>query len=153
MANTYSQIYIHAIFATKGRLCLINDDWEKELYSYIGGIINNLGCKTLIVNGYRNHVHAFFELKPHHKLSDIIRDVKCNSSKFLNENNYFKCRFEWQEGFGSFSYSHSQIENVYNYVLHQKEHHREKTFKEEYIDFLRKFNVPYNEKYLFDFED
>ena len=153
MANTYSQIYIHAIFATKGRHNLIQDEWESVLYAYIGGIINNLGCKTIIVNGYLNHVHTFFELKPSMRLSDIIRDVKNNSSKFLNEKGYSLGRFEWQEGFGSFSYSYSQIENVYNYILKQREHHKVKTFREEYLNFLKKFNVPYNEKYLFDFGD
>jgi putative transposase len=153
MSNTYSQIYIHAIFAVKGRHSFIQDEWKEDLFGYIGGVINNSGLKTLIVNGYRNHVHLLFELKPALRISDLIRDIKSNASKFLNEKNYIKGRFEWQDGYGAFSYSYSQINKVYEYIKNQEEHHRKKTFKEEYMEFLQKFNVEYNEKYLFDWNE
>jgi putative transposase len=151
MPNTYSQIYIHAIFAVKGRHSFIQDEWKDDLYGYIGGVINNYGLKTLIVNGYRNHVHLLFELKPTVRISDLIRDIKYNASKFLNEKKFISGRFEWQEGYGAFSYS--QIDSVYNYIKNQEEHHRKRTFKEEYTEFLQKFNVEYNEKYLFDWNE
>ncbi len=153
MPNTYTQIYIQAIFAVKGRYNLIQDEWKENLCSYIGGIINSLGQKTIIVNGYRNHVHLFFEFKPATNLSELIKKIKSNSSRYMNEKRYLPCRFEWQEGYSAFSYSQSHIDNVYKYIQNQEEHHRKRTFKEEYIGFLKKYNVPYDERYLFEWNE
>ncbi len=152
MAGTFSQIYIQYVFAVKGRENLISDLWGNELYKYISGIIKSKGQKPIIVNGYQDHVHIFVGLNPTMKISDLIRDIKNNSSKFINNQGWVKGKFSWQEGYGAFSYSHSQIGSVYDYILKQKEHHKRKTFKEEYIDFLQKFEIKFDEKYLFDFD-
>jgi putative transposase len=150
MAGTYSQVYLQIIFAVKGRQNLLQKPWREEIFKYISGIITAKDQKSIIVNGVSDHVHIFIGLKPSMSISDIVRDVKNNSSKFINESGFCKNKFQWQEGYGVFSYSHSHIENVYNYILNQEEHHRKKTFKEEYIDFLKKFNIEYDNKYLFD---
>jgi REP element-mobilizing transposase RayT len=150
MPGTYSQIYVQYVFAVKGRANLLHDDWRDELFKYISGIITGKGQKAIIVNGYRDHVHVFVGLKPSMKISDLIRDIKNNSSNFINSNNWIKGKFSWQEGYGVFTYSHSHIDNVYQYILNQESHHAKKTFKEEYIDFLKKFDIKYEDKYLFE---
>ena len=150
MAGTYSQIYLQVVFAVKGRENLIFPKWRDELYKYIAGIIKTKEQKPIIVNGMRDHIHLFIGLRPSMAISDLVRDIKNNSSNFINEKRWVKGRFSWQEGYGVFSYSHSQIETVYNYILNQEEHHRKKTFREEYIDFLERSGIEYNEKYLFD---
>jgi putative transposase len=148
--STFSQIYIQVVFAVKNRDALISPAWEERLYQYISGIVQNKGQKMLAINGMPDHIHFFIGMKPAFCLSDLIREVKKSSNQMINENKLSKCKFNWQEGFGAFSYSHSQIENVVQYVLNQKTHHRKVTFKEEYVDFLKKFEVQYNEKYLFE---
>jgi REP element-mobilizing transposase RayT len=150
MTGTYSQIYIQVVFAVKGRENLINNSWSDELNKYIAGIIKGKGHKPIIVNGVTDHIHAFIGLKPSMAISDLVRDIKNNSTNFINENGFVKKKFCWQEGYGAFSYSHSHIERVYNYILNQKEHHRKKSFKKEYLDFLKKFDVDFNERYLFE---
>ena len=150
MPGTFSQIYIQAVFAVKGRENLLEKKWREEVFKYIAGIIKNKGQKPIIVNGVSDHVHVFVGLKPSMSVSDLIRDVKNNSTNFINEKKFVKGKFSWQEGYGSFSYSHSHIENVYNYILNQEEHHRKKTFREEYLEFLKNFDVEYDEKYLFE---
>ena len=150
MPGTYSQIYIQYVFAVKGRANLLHDDWRDELFKYISGIITGKGQKAIIVNGYRDHVHVFVGLKPSMKISDLIRDIKNNSSNFINSNNWIKGKFSWQEGYGVFTYSHSHIDNVYQYILNQESHHAKKTFREEYIDFLKKFEIEFEDKFLFD---
>jgi len=150
MSGTYTQIYIQIVFAVKGRENLLSNKWKEELYKYISGIITNKGHKSIIVNGVSDHIHIFVGLKPAMSISDLVRDIKNNSSNFINERKFVKGRFSWQEGYGAFSYSHSQIEQVYNYINNQEEHHHTKTFKEEYLDFLEKFKIDYNDKYLFD---
>jgi REP element-mobilizing transposase RayT len=116
----------------------------------MSGIITGKGQKPIIVNGVADHVHLFIGLKPAMCISDLVRDIKNNTSNFINEKNFLQGKFSWQEGYGAFSYSHSQIEHVYEYILNQEEHHREKTFKEEYVDFLKKFAIEHDEKYLFE---
>jgi REP element-mobilizing transposase RayT len=153
MAGTFSQIYIQIIFAVKGRGNFLQDPWRNEVFKYISGIVNGKQQKPIIVNGVKNHVHIFVGLKPSMSVSDLVRDIKNNSSNFINEKKWVNGKFSWQEGFGSFSYSHSQIEQVYNYILNQEKHHKQKTFKEEYLDFLKKFDVEYDERYLFDWEE
>ena len=150
MAGTYSQLYIQVVFAVKGRDNVIVKPWRDELFKYISGIITQKGHKAIIVNGMPDHVHTFVGLRPSMAISDLVRDIKNNSSKFVNTRRLVKGRFQWQEGYGAFSYSHSQIQNVYNYVLNQEKHHRKKTFREEYLDFLKKFELEFDDKYLFE---
>jgi REP element-mobilizing transposase RayT len=153
MPGTYSQLYIQIVFAVKGRQNLIDKEWRDELHKYISGIITGKGQKSIIVNGVADHIHCFVGLKPSMSISDLVRDIKNNSSKYVNENGWVNGKFRWQEGFGSFSYSHSHIENVYRYILNQEQHHKMKTFKQEYLEFLGKFRIEYNEKYLFEWYD
>ena len=153
MPGTFSQIYIQTVFAVKGRANLINDSFKFELNKYISGIITNKGHKAIIVNGMPDHIHAFIGLKPAMSISDLMRDVKSNSTNFINESKFIKTKFQWQEGFGAFSYSKSHIDKVYKYILNQEAHHRKKSFKEEYIEFLKAFEVEYDEKYLFEWYD
>lgn len=153
MPGTFSQIYIQVVFAVKGRENLIGKSWKDSLYKYIAGIIKGKNQKPIIVNGMPDHIHVFIGLRPSMAISDLVRDIKNNSSKFINDNRLVKGKFSWQEGYGAFSYSHSHIKNVYNYILNQEEHHKKKTFKEEYMDFLKKFEVEHNEKYLFEWID
>ena len=150
MANTYSQIYIQIVFAVQGRQNLLAKEWRQEVFKYMSGIIKNKGQKAIIVNGVEDHVHAFVGLKPALALSDLVRDVKNNSSNFINDNHWVKGKFNWQEGYGAFSYSHSQVEDVYNYILHQEQHHAKQTFQEEYIGFLKKFEIEHDVRYIFE---
>ena len=153
MPGTFSQIYIQIVFAVKGRENLISNNWKTELHKYIAGIIKGKGQKPIIVNGMPDHIHAFVGLKPAMSISDLVRDMKNNSTNFVNESKFVKGKFSWQAGYGAFSYSHSHIETVYNYILNQEKHHKKKTFKEEYLEFLKKFEVEYDEKYLFEWYD
>ena len=150
MANTYSQLYIQAVFAVKYRNSVIDKKWRTDLMAVIGNLINETGCKTLIVNGVEDHVHCFFGLKPSISISDVMQSVKAKSSKWVNESNLIGNRFEWQRGFGAFSYSKSAVDNVYKYIQNQEEHHKKQSFREEYIEFLNKFEVEYDEKYIFE---
>lgn len=150
MAGTYSQIYIQIVFSVKGKENLLQKSWRKEVFKYMSGIVKAKNQKSIIVNGVSDHVHLFVGLKPSMSVSDLVRDVKNNSSNFINKNNFVKGRFSWQEGFGSFSYANSQIERVYQYILNQEKHHQKKSFKDEYLDFLKEFDIEYNEKYLFE---
>lgn len=149
--STYSQIYIQIVFAVKHREALITKDWEEELFKYITGIITNKDQKLLAINGMPNHIHILIGMKPSCCLSDLVREIKKSSNAFIKEKKFTKHTFNWQEGFGAFSYSHSALDNVIAYINNQKEHHKTKTFKEEYIDFLNKFQVQYKSEYLFDF--
>src|SRR5688572_32846972 len=150
MAGTFSHIYIQVVFAVKGRENILQKIWRDEVFKYMSGIIKNKGQKPIIVNGVIDHVHLFIGLKPSIALSDLIRDIKNNTSNFVNERKFVKGKFSWQEGYGAFSYAHSQLDIVYQYILNQEEHHKKKTFKEEYLDFLQKFEVEHDEKYLFE---
>jgi putative transposase len=150
MAGTFSQVYIQVVFAVKGRENLISNEWKEELHKYISGIITAKGQKAIIVNGVSDHIHCFIGLKPSIAISDLVRDIKNNSTNFINDRKFIKGKFRWQEGFGSFSYSQSQIKDVYNYILNQEEHHRKKTFKDEYIEFLNDYEIDYKPEYLFD---
>lgn len=150
MANTYSQLYIQIVFAVKGRENLIEKSWKDELHKYIAGIIKTKGQKPIIVNGMADHIHVFIGLKPSMAISDLVRDIKNNSTNFINERKFVKSKFSWQEGYGAFSYSHSHIQTVYNYILNQEEHHKRRKFREEYTELLRKFEIEYNEQYVFD---
>jgi REP element-mobilizing transposase RayT len=149
MANTYTQIHIQAVFSVQDWHCVITKKWEDELYRYINGIIANSGHKVLAINGMPDHVHVFFGMRPNQSLSDLMQDIKGDSSKWINKKGFVAGRFSWQEGFGGFSYSKSHVDEVINYVRSQKIHHRKKTFIEEYHEFLEKFEVPYDERCIF----
>lgn len=150
MAGSYSQIYLQYVFAVKGRQNLLQKPWREEVFKYISGIIKGKNQKPIIVNGVSDHIHVFVSLKPAMPIPDLIRDIKNNSSNFINENNWVKGKFSWQEGYGVFSYSHSQIDKVYRYIANQEVHHEKKTFKDEYIDFLVKSEIDYDDRYLFE---
>jgi REP element-mobilizing transposase RayT len=153
MAGTYSQIHIHCVFAVKGRESVLDHKWRDEVFRYMAGIIANKGQKPIIVNGVEDHVHLFIGLNPSMALSDLIREVKNNTTNFINSKGWIHGKFAWQEGYGAFSHSRSQVEDVYQYILNQEEHHRKRPFKEEYLDMLKKFEVEFEEQYLFDWLD
>ncbi|MDD3489482.1 MAG: IS200/IS605 family transposase [Paludibacter sp.] len=150
MAGTFSQIYIQLVFAVKNRESLILPVWEEDLYKYISGIIRNKEQKMLAINGTANHIHILIGMKPNCCLSDLVREIKKSSNEFINENGFSKSKFQWQEGYGAFSYSHSSLDNVITYIANQKEHHRRKTFKEEYKAFLLKYQIEHKDEYLFE---
>lgn len=151
MANTYTQLTIHIVFAVKKRENLIKPKYKEELYKYITGIITNKNQKLLAINGVSDHIHILIGLSPSVALSDIVRDIKNNSSKFINEKKWIPGKFQWQEGYGAFSYSRSQRPEIINYIKTQEEHHKKSSFKEEYLNILKKFDVNYDDEYLFDF--
>lgn len=150
MAGTFHQVYIQIVFSVKGRENLVAGSWKDELYKYISGIITNKKQKSIIVNGMPDHVHVFLGLNPNMLLSDLVRDIKNNSSKFINEKGFLKGKFAWQEGYGAFSYAQSQVKQVYDYILNQESHHKKKSFRDEYMELLQKFEVDFEEKYLFE---
>ena len=149
MAGTFSQIYIQTVFAVEHRESLIMPEWETELYKYITGIVQNKGQKMMAINGISNHIHIFIGMKPSCRLSDLVREIKKSRNDFIKEKKFSKFKFNWQEGYGAFSYGHSAIDNVVKYVMNQKEHHKKQTFREEYMDFLNKFQIEYKQEYLF----
>ena len=153
MANTYTQLNIHLIFVVNGRDNLLKNAFRKELFKYISGILKESGQFPLAVNGYLDHVHAFYELNPKNSISEIARIVKSNSSKWINDKEFLRTKFNWQKGYGAFSYSRSQRDSVIKYIVNQEEHHKKRSFKDEYLEFLNAFEVEYDEKYLFEWVD
>jgi putative transposase len=143
MANTYTQIYIHGVFSVQDRYCLVSKTWKDELFKYITGIVQKNGHKLIAINGMADHLHVFIGMKPSQSLSDLMQDIKGDSSKWVNSKGFIKGRFSWQEGFGAFSYSASQIDNVVKYINKQEIHHMKKTFIDEYKDILKKFNIDF----------
>ena len=148
MANTYTQIHIHCVFAVKHRKAMIDSAFKEELYEYITGIVQQRGHKMLAIGGTSNHIHIFLGLNVDESVSDLMQAVKRNSSLWINQNNKTQNRFEWQKGYGAFSYSKSHVNAVINYIKRQEEHHREKAFREEYKQILRNFDVKYDEQYI-----
>jgi len=153
MANSYSQISIHCVFAVKHRDNFIIKQWRNDLHKYISGILSEKGAKSLAVGGWKDHVHLFFGMPVTISISDLMGTIKANSSKWINDQNFVKGKFEWQAGYGAFSFSRSQRNTVIRYIMNQETHHETKTFKEEYLKMLNDFEVNYNDKYLFDFYD
>jgi REP element-mobilizing transposase RayT len=149
MANTYTQIHIHLVFAVKYRNGLISKAWQDELYQYITGIIRNNKHKLLIINGMPDHIHLLIGLRPDQSLSELVKSIKQMSSLWINERRLVQGKFAWQEGFGAFSYSHSQLPQVIEYIERQEEHHRKRTFAEEYKEFLRLFAIDFEDAYIF----
>ena len=150
MANTYTQIYIQIVFAVKGRQNLIAKENREELHKFITGIVTNRGQKLFAVFAMPDHVHILVSIGPTILISDLVRDIKAGSSKFINDNNWINGKFNWQEGYGAFSYSKSSVDSVVKYILNQEEHHKKKKFKEEYLGLLEKFEIEYDQKYLFE---
>ncbi len=150
MANTYTQIYIQIVFAVKGRQNLIAKENREELHKFITGIINNRGQKLFAVFAMPDHVHILVSIGPTILISDLVRNIKAGSSKFINDKKWINGKFNWQEGYDAFSYSKSSVDSVVKYILNQEEHHKKKKFKDEYLDLLEKFEIEYDQKYLFD---
>ena len=153
MANTYTQLHIQLVFAVKGRESLIQKSWKDELYKYITGIVQNHNHKMLQINGMPDHLHIFIGYNPNQKIPDLVETIKTDSNHFIKRQGFCKYKFSWQEGYGAFSYARSQVNSVAQYIAKQEEHHRQKTFREEYLEMLQKFEVEYKEEYLFDFLD
>ena len=149
MANTYTQIYIQYVFAVQNRMSLINNTWKNELYKYTTGIIQNNNHKLMSIGGMADHLHIFVSMNPKQAPSDLMYELKRSSSLWINENKFVFGKFSWQEGFGAFSYSQSQISRVSKYIENQETHHKKKTFREEYLDFLKAFNIEFDERYVY----
>ena len=149
MANTYTQIYIQTVFAVENRTSLIQKSWQEELHKYITGIVQNNEHKLIAINSMPDHIHIFIGMKPKQSISDLLQDIKGDSSEWINKKEFASGKFRWQAGYGAFSYSHSHIDSVVKYIINQERHHKKKTFREEYIEFLEKFNVPFDERYIF----
>jgi len=148
MANTYTQIHIHAVFAVQNRISLIQKQWQDELYKYITGIVTNNGHKLLQIGGMPDHVHVLFGMKPTHALSDLMQDIKGSSSLWINKKQLVRGKFSWQEGYGAFSYGKSQIDRVVKYIQLQEKHHSKRNFEEEYLELLQLFGITFDEKYI-----
>jgi REP element-mobilizing transposase RayT len=151
MANTYSQLNVHCVFSVLGRENFITGNFREDLYKYMAGILKKDGSFPLAVNGWTDHVHVFFELSVNLSVADQMRMLKASSSKWINENKFLKGKFQWQEGYGAFSYSRSQRNAVIQYIVNQEAHHRNISFREEYIDLLKKFEISYKKEYVFEF--
>jgi putative transposase len=148
-----SQIYIQVVFAVRGRQSLIHSVWEEELYKYISGIVRNKQQKMLAINGMPDHIHFLVGMRPSCCLSDLVREIKKSSNDFINERKFSTTKFNWQQGFGAFSYSHNDLDNVIRYIMNQKEHHKKQSFKDEYIGLLKEFNIEFKNEYLFEWID
>ncbi|OFY66424.1 MAG: transposase [Bacteroidetes bacterium RIFCSPLOWO2_02_FULL_36_8] len=151
--GSFTKLYIQLVFAVKYRECLIHENFSTELYKYISGIISGKDHKSIIVNGMPDHIHVFLGLNPNVSISDTVRDIKRSSSLFINVTDWLRKKFEWQDGYGAFSYSRSHLDNVYKYIQNQKQHHAKHTFKQEYTGLLKKFEIEYDERFLFNFFD
>ena len=148
MANTYTQIHLQLVFAVKFRAAVIDSSWKEELYKYMTGIVQEQKHKMIIINGVADHVHLLIGFKPHQSLSELMQDVKGSSSKWINERKLTRSKFNWQEGYGAFSYSNSDLPNVIRYIQNQEEHHRKIVFKDEYRLYLKEFEIDFDEKYI-----
>ena len=149
MANTYTQIHIHAVFAVQNRACVINNTWQDELYMYISGIVRKNNHKLLIINGMPDHIHMLFGLRPAQSLSDLMQDIKGSSSTWINEKGFVQGEFSWQGGYGAFSYAKSDLVRVIRYIENQQQHHKKKKFIDEYKSLLQEFEIDYDDKYIF----
>ena len=153
MSSTYSQIYIQIVFAVKNRESLIDTTWEEKLYKYITGIVQGKEQKMLAINGTSNHIHILIGMRPTCCLSDLVREIKKSSNDYIKANKFCKYSFQWQDGYGAFSYSHSALDNVIGYINNQKEHHKKQTFQNEYHEMLQKFAIDFKEEHLFEWND
>jgi putative transposase len=150
MANTYTKIYLHIVFSVRGRQNLIQKNWQDELHKYICGAVSGQGEKVYAIGGMPDHIHLLISIKPTITISDLVREIKANSSKWINQKGWVHGKFQWQEGFGAFSYAESQLDHVIAYINNQEQHHSKKTFQNEYVELLHKYNVEYDDHYLFE---
>lgn len=153
MANTYSEIYIQTVFAVEGRLSLIKPDFKEDLYKYITGIVKNQGQKLISINGASDHIHILIGLRPAMARADLVLEIKADSTNHINKEKWVHGRFNWQEGYGAFSYGHSQLNTVIRYIQNQEKHHQRRSFKDEYLSLLRKFDIAFDDKYVFKFNE
>jgi putative transposase len=151
MANTFSQIYIQTVFAVSNRQSLIKPEFKADLYKYVSGIVRNQGQKLISINGVADHVHLLIGLRPAMALADLVQEIKADSTNFINKKRWVRGRFSWQEGYGAFSYGHSQLDTIIRYIQNQEKHHSRRTFRDEYLTLLRKFDIAFKEKYVFEF--
>jgi len=151
MANTFSQIYIQVVFAVSGRMSLITEGYREELHKYIAGIVRNQGQKLISINGMADHLHILIGLRPAMALADLVRDIKSDSSDWINRKKLSRGKFAWQEGYGAFSYGHSQLDTIIRYIQNQERHHKRRSFKDEYLALLKKFEIEFREEYVFRF--
>ena len=149
--GVFTQLYIQLVFSPKYHERLLKKEIQSEVFSYISGVVTNRKHKSIIINGMSDHIHILIGLNPNDKISDLVGTIKKSSSTFINEKDWFRGKFHWQDGYGAFSYGKFQLDNVYNYVKNQEIHHKKSTFREEYIELLKRFEIEYDEKYLFDF--
>jgi putative transposase len=149
--GNFTQMYVHLIFAVKNRDAMLNKEIRSRVFEYISGIINNMDQKSIVVNGISNHVHILIGFNPSISISETVHEIKRNSSLFINKEKLCKAKFAWQEGYGGFTYSRSQLENVYRYIQNQEKHHEKSSFRAEYVEFIKKFAIEYDERFLFDF--
>src|SRR6267143_319377 len=153
MANTFSQIYIQTVFAVSNRQSLIKPEFKEDIYKYVTGIVKNHGQKLIAINGVADHVHLLIGLRPAMALADLVRERKADSTNFINMMEWIRGRFSWQEGYGAFSYGHSQLDRIIRYIQNQEQHHKRSSFKSEYLSLLRKFDLAFDDKYVFKFID
>lgn len=149
MANTYTQIHIQAVFAVQNRECIIRNHWREELYKYISGIVQSNNHKLLSINGMPDHIHILLGLRPSQSIADLMQDVKGSSSKWINDKKFIQGKFSWQEGYGAFSYSKSEVPTIIQYIINQTNHHKRKTFSEEYYELLKEFEFDFEDRYIF----
>jgi len=149
--GVFSQLYIHLVFSPKNRDALLNQQIENTLFPYIGQLITNKGHKSININGMPDHIHILLGLNPKQAISDLTADIKRSSSLYINDQKMLRGNFNWQDGYGAFSYSRSHLNNIYEYIRNQKDHHKKQTFKEEYMEMLKKFDIEFKEEYLFEF--
>ena len=150
MANTYTQIYLQFVFAVQNRQSLLKDSFREELHKYITGIVENRKQKLIAINSVSDHIHILVGFGTTITIADLIHDIKIASTNFINTKHWVQGKFSWQKGYGGFSYSRSHLDRVVKYILNQQKHHQRKTFKEEYIEFLEKYEILYDSRYLFD---
>ena len=153
MSDTYTQLYVQLVFAVKGRHSFINPSWEQELYKYITAVVQNDRHKMLAVNGMPDHIHIFVGLNPAISISDLVKDIKRASNNWINDQGFVQGKFQWQSGYGAFSYAKSQVDTVYQYIQNQKAHHSKQAFQAEYKGLLKLFEIAFRDEYLFEFYD
>ena len=153
MANTFSQIYIQTVFAVSNRQSLIKPEFKEDIYKYITGIVTNQGQKLISINGMLDHIHILIGLRPAMALADLVQEIKADSTNFINKKRWVRGRFSWQEGYGAFSYGHSQLNTIIRYIQNQEKHHQRRSFKDEYLSLLRKFDIAFDDKYVFKFNE
>ena len=151
MANTFSQIYIQTVFAVNNRLSIIKPEFKEDVYKYITGIVRNQGQKLISINGMPDHAHILIGLRPAMALADLVQEIKADSTNFINKNKWVNGKFSWQEGYGAFPYGHSQLDTIIRYIQNQEKHHKRRSFKNEYLTLLRRFDIAFEEKYVFEF--